>query len=732
VANCGDAELANLTGTLRQRLAGGESFDDVLPEAFAAVSEAGRRTVATPDSEEQLIAGAALASGAVVDMKDGEGKSLAATLTAYLHALSGRGVHMATLDDYVARRDAARAAAVFGPLGVRVGFVVAGSTAVERKQAYAADVTYGSYRQLGVDYLRDNMAGSVDERVQRGFHAAIVDEADTVLIDNARLAWALTREENPEPDLYRKLAGLAAELQRGTHYETGEHSSRVSLRSDGIRRAEAVLGIGDLAGPAHLSLVRRLENALWVKEHVRRGEHYDVTAGRVVVGSQHTHMLRGLGRVPGLRQAIEARDGLPVTAELVTIARVLARDYFRMYDSLAGMSATALPAAEEFAEVYGLAVTSVPRRAPSSRVDHGDIVFRTSRARVDALVKETLRRHAAGQPVVIGAGSGETQRQIAWMLGEAGIAYAMVRAGEDEDLAGVMAQAGRPGAVTVIGESAARGYGICLGGEGGSLSARDEVIRSGGLAVLGSGLSLSRRADDWLRGLAGQRGEPGESQFFCSLEDPVTSGLDSSMNKHLRFPIVSGKGPAGRLETRLTEGAQREAEARAAKERGRIRQVEAALDRQRRQIYAERRALLEASDLEEQLRHLIGHVIPDAIASAGGPEVASAAPGQGRPVGSAAADEALGSRGDGAASQSRGLDRGHVLAVIDRRWQEQIAEMDALLDRIILDWRDLIDPLAEFQHAAAELYAAMLARLRTELAGLLTSAEADDSRLPRR
>jgi preprotein translocase subunit SecA len=698
LAECTDAQLAGLTGAFRQRLTGGESLDDVLPEAFADVSEAARR-VAAACSEEQLIAGAALVSGAVVDMKDGEGKGLAAMLPAYLHALSGRGVHIATLGDNLARRDAARAAAVFGPLGVRAGFVAAGSTAAERRQAYAADVTYGSYRQLGVDYLRDNLAVSVDDRVQRGFHAVIVDEVDTVLIDNARDVWALTREEDPDPDLYRKLAGLAAELRRGTHYETGERSSQVSLSSDGMSRAEAVLGIGDLAGPAHLPLVRRLENALWVKEHCRRGEHYDVTAGRVVVGSQHSPMQRsGLLYVPGLRQAIEARDGLAVTAGLVTIARVPVRDYFQMYDRLAGISATALPAAEEFADAYGLAVTQVPLRTPPSRVDHGDIVFRASQAKVDALVKETIHRHAAGQPVLIRADSGEVQRQIAWRLGEAGIGYSMLRAGQDQDPAAVMAQAGRPGAVTVVDESAARGYGISLGGEGGSLTAREEVIESGGLAVLGSGLSLSRRADDWLRGLAGQRGEPGESRFFCSLEDPVTSYPDSSMNKHLYFPFVSGRGPAGRLERRLTDRAQHDAEARAARTRSAMRPVEEVVDRQRRQIYAERRALLETTDLQAQLRLLTGHLVPNAIAGPSGLE-------------------------------ARALDRGAVLSVIDHRWQEHMADMDALLDRIILDGSDLIDPLAEFQREAADLHAAMLSRLGAELGGLLDSAEADNSRL---
>jgi preprotein translocase subunit SecA len=673
-----DAQLAASARTLTQRIAGGAPVGDVLPEAFANVQESAHRVSATRYSEEQLMAGAALAMGAVVDMKDGEGKDLAAILPAYLHAISGKKVHVAALDDALARRAAARAAKVLGLLSVRVGVVTANSTLANRKMAYACDVTYASYGQLGSDYLRDNLAESIDDYLQRGLHAAIVDEVDTILIDECRQPYSITVDGGKNANRYRALADLAAELRPDKHYETGQRSSRVSLTANGISRAEAVLGAGDLGSPAQSALLHSLENAIWVKEHCRRGEHYDVTSGRIVMGRQHAYMGRDPRQVPGLRQAIEARDRLSITAEKVTLARVLVRDYFRMYESLAGMSATAALAAKEFADVYGLAVTRIPRCAPSRRIIHGDIIFRSSRRRLDALVQETLSRRGAGQPVVIGVSSREAQQQIAWQLGEAGIAHAMLRVG-DKHVASVMERAGRPGAVTVLGESAGRGHDIRLGGEGGSASAREQVIRGGGLAVLSVGRSRSRRTDAWLEALAGLDGEPGESRFFCSLEDPVFIALKSRLARYLRSPFVSS-----RFETLLVESAQRRFEASAAKRRQGMRPVEEAFDGQRRQIYAERRAILKAADLRAQLRHLAGY------------------PG---PV----------------TGPSWNPSRRAVLRIIDDCWQRHIADVDALLDRIVLDQDVRADPVADFQREVRDLYVSMLGRMRTELAALVAT-----------
>ncbi len=384
-----DEELRLLTGALRQRLAGGELLRDLLPEAFAALSEAAIRAGGAAFSKEQLLAGAALAEGVIVDMKDGEGKGLTAILPSYLHALAGQGAHVACLDAYLAHRDAVQAAAITGRLGMSVGLATPSMEAADRSQAYAADLTYASYQQFCFDYLRDNLAHSPEQRVQRGHRMAVVDEADSILIDHASAPPTLSWPQEPDADQYQQMAAMAAKLTRDVHYRLDEGTGSVYLTEDGLDTAEAALGVTGLLEVEHLTTIGALEQAIRAAEWYRSGEDYVIRDGNVVPGDARQDGWRAFDH--GVRQSIEAREGLDITWTSVAHGRILARDYFRMYQTLAGLTATGAAAAAELGEVYGLAVATVPPRRPVIRVDHGDLLHRTAMSRLQKIVEAGYR-----------------------------------------------------------------------------------------------------------------------------------------------------------------------------------------------------------------------------------------------------------------------------------------------------------------------------------------------------
>ncbi len=772
-----DDELRLLTGVFRQRLAGGEPLHDLVPRAFATVSEAVIRAGGTALGKEHLLAGAALAEGAIVDMKDGEGKSLTVILPAYLHALTGEGVHVACLDGYLAHRDAVRAAAILGVLGMTVGLTTSSMEMADRGQAYAADLTYASYQQLCFDYLRDNLAHSPEQRVQRGPRVAIVDEADSILIDHGSEPPTLSWPQEPDANQYQRMAALAAKLTRDGHFHLDDGTGSVYLTEDGVAAAEAELGVTGLLEVENLTTIGALEQAIRAADWYQPGEDYVIHDGNVAPGSARRDGWRAFDH--GVRQSVEAREGLAITWTSVAHGRIMVRDYFRLYPTLAGLTATGTAAAAELGEIYGLKVAAIPPRLPVTRADHGDLLHRTARSRVQKTVELADRKHAAGQPVIIATPSAAEGGQISDMLAAGGIPHATVQPGTEP--AGVMARAGRPGAVTVLCGAVSRGYGVPLGGDVGLLArelltaqagaqaqadpraveaamqaaaaqvsaARDAVIRAGGLAVLGSQRNTARRHDDWVRGLAGQQGEPGESQFLISLEDQLVAELSSSRAvRVLTRAMVDGK-PAGRI-AEIVDGVQQDAETADRERRGMLREFEQVESDQREQLYARRQDIFSSGDPRKQALETIDEVVGWNAAAYEDPEDLRGALTQLYPVTLSAAE--LGASKPGATGTDRLIlterirnDARHaferrekevsqeamgqvarrvMLTVIDDWWASHLAELTILIERIGWGREDDPDALGEYRSQAEELFDTTLARIYEDTVRYLFSVEA--------
>jgi preprotein translocase subunit SecA len=760
-----DNELRGRTMDFRCRLADGGGFEDLLPEALASVREAARRAVGTPHTDVQLASGVAVHAGQVVEMKDGEGKTLTAILAAYLHALADKGVHLVTLDDQLARRGAGQAAAVLGLLGLRVAVINAGSSKAERAEAYAADVTYGAYRQFGYDYLRDNLAWQLGERVQRNQHAVVLDEIDSILIDRAGELVVMSGRVEPNVGQYRKLAQLTALLRSDRHYAIDAATGSVTLTELGAAEAEAFLGIDGLLRPEHAGLAGSLADAIRAREWYRQGQDYVVVDGEVTVaGGQRAGRLSRTTRFGrGIRQAIEASHGMHISAEEPILARISVAGYFRLYRNTAGLTATAMPAAEDFNRIYGLEVTQVPVGMPTGRVDHSDLLYGTQQAKLDDLIRGVTLRRGKGQPVVIAAPSAETSGWISRLLSEAGIAHAVLSPGDAENTAEAMAAAGRLGVVTVICGTAGRGYPIRLGGDptadnvglqragpeklraqqvaAGSADAteREHVIKAGGLAVLVSERSQSRRTDDWLRGLAGQRGEPGESRFFIAKDDPFLAGLHDGLPGALWQRRRTGGVPVKGLMTRVINQPLRDAEAQAAQARRATLGYEDVGDEQSLQAYQMRRAILEARDLHAHARQMIGQAVEASVAANPDQRRLRDALAALYPVSLADAELALAGDGPTAAAAVTAWAQADALAaydrreqelgpallrelegklipgVIDREWREHLLDLDRLRELATAGGSGHGDPLDSYRHLAAESYSNFLCRVQQRI-----------------
>jgi preprotein translocase subunit SecA len=769
-------ELRLLTGVFRQRLAGGEPVHDLVPRAFAAVSEATIRAGGAAFSREQLLAGAALADGVIVDMKDGEGKSLTIVLPAYLHALGGQGVHVACPDGFLAHRDAVRAAAILGALGISVGLTTSSMEVADRGRAYAADLTYASYQQLCFDYLRDNLAHSPEQRVQRGHHVAIVDEADSILIDHGSEPPTLSWPQEPEADQCQQMAALAAKLTRDVHYLLSDGTGSVHLTEEGVKTAEAALGVTGLLEVDYLTTTGALEQAIRAAEWYRPGEDYVIRDGGVVPGGARRDGWRVFDH--GVRQSIEAREGLAITWTSVAHGRIMVRDYFGMYQTLAGLSATAAAAATELGEVYELKVAAVPPRSPVIRTDHGDLLYRTATSRMRNVVELTGRKHAAGQPVIVASASAEEGSQISGMLTAARIPHAVIQPGTEP--AGVMAGAGRPKAVTVLCGAVGRGYNVPLGGDVSQLAreiltaqagqaqadpaaveaarraaaaqvsaGRDAAIKAGGLAVLASQRNTTRRRDYWLRGLAGQQGEPGESQFLVSLEDPMLLELSSSRAVRVMMRAMIDGKPAGRIEE-IIDGVQQDAEAAERDRRTLLRGFEQVESEQREEVYARRQAIFTGDDLRKQAMETIDEVVGWSAAVYEDPEDLRTALSQLYPVTLSAVE--LGGSEPGATGTDRliltervradarqvfearekelgreamaPLMRRVMLTVIDDWWARHLAELTTLVERIGWGREEDPDALTEYQSQAEELFDTTLARIMEDTVRYLFTVEA--------
>jgi preprotein translocase subunit SecA len=648
-----DAELRAETDVFKKRLADGETLDDILPEAFAAVREASKRTLGKRHFDVQLMGGAALHLGNVAEMKTGEGKTLVATLPSYLNALTGEGVHIVTVNDYLAEYQSELMGRVHRMLGLETGCVLASMTPDQRRAEYAKDITYGTNNEFGFDYLRDNMAWSTDELVQRGHHFAIVDEVDSILIDEARTPLIISGPADQPTKWYTEFARIARRLERGElesgegDYEVDEKKKTVGVLERGIDRVEDHLGIDNLYESSNTPLIGYLNNAIKAKELFHRDKDYVVMNGEVLIVDEHTgRMLPGRRYNEGMHQAIEAKEGVQIQNENQTLATITLQNYFRMYDKLSGMTGTAMTEAAELNSIYKLGVVPIPTNRPMIRADQPDLVYRTEEAKYAAVVDDIVERHEKGQPVLVGTVSVEKSEYLSDQLRRRGVPHEVLNAKQHEREAAIVAQAGRKGAVTVATNMAGRGTDIMLGGnpefnavadlrirgldpeatpeeyeaawdealelaERGVAAEHDEVTDLGGLYVLGTERHESRRIDNQLRGRSGRQGDPGESRFYLSLQDHLMRLFNAGLvDRVMSTAKLEDSQPIeSKLVTRSIQSAQAQVEAQNFEIRKNVLKYDDVLNRQRTVIYEQRRRVLEGEDLQEQLRFFVNDVI---------------------------------------------------------------------------------------------------------------------------
>jgi preprotein translocase subunit SecA len=648
-----DTELRELTDVFRKRLDTDETLDDLLPEAFAAVREAARRVRGQRHFDVQLMGGAALHYGFIAEMRTGEGKTLTATLAAYLNALADNGVHIVTVNDYLAKRDAEWMGAIYRFLGLDVGVILAQMTPHERRPNYAADITYGTNNEFGFDYLRDNMARAVDELVQRGHAYAIVDEVDSILVDEARTPLIISGPTEQGARWYQQFARIAPRLHRDLHYEVDEGKHTVAISEEGVAKVEEILGVENLYDSLNTPLVHHLQNAVKAKELYKRDVEYLVRDGEVLIVDEFTgRVLEGRRYSDGLHQAIEAKESVKIKEENQTYATITLQNYFRLYDKLAGMTGTAKTEAAEFNHIYKLGVVEVPTHMPMIRADHGDVIYKTEQAKFEALVDEIVEHNTEGQPVLVGTVSIEKSERVSRLLDKRGIPHQVLNAKNHEREAHIIAQAGRIAAVTVATNMAGRGVDIMLGGNveylaeehlraGGMDPAEtpadewnaafqtavddktrqvatehDRVVELGGLAVLGTERHESRRIDNQLRGRSGRQGDPGESRFYLSLEDDLMRMFATRTVGNLmeRLSLPDDVPITHRLVTRAIANAQRQVESQNFEQRKNVLKYDEVLNKQREIIYDVRRTILEGADLREQTLGFLGDVISRLVA----------------------------------------------------------------------------------------------------------------------
>jgi preprotein translocase subunit SecA len=649
-----DAELREETDRFKARLADGETLDDILPEAFAAVREAAKRTLGQRHFDVQLMGGAALHLGNIAEMRTGEGKTLVATLPAYLNALSGKGVHVVTVNDYLAEYQSDLMGRVHRFLGLTAGCILSSMTPEERRRMYACDITYGTNNEFGFDYLRDNMAWSAEELVQRGHNFAIVDEVDSILVDEARTPLIISGPADQPTKWYVEFAKVARRLERDRDYEVDEKKRTVGVLESGIERVEDYLGIENLYESAHTPLVGYLNNAVKAKELFKRDKDYVVINGEVLIVDEHTgRMLPGRRYNEGMHQAIEAKEGVEIQNENQTLATVTLQNYFRMYSKLSGMTGTAMTEAAEFNQIYDLGVVEIPTNMPMIRKDQPDLVYRTEEAKFSAVVDDIAERHRTGQPVLVGTTSVEKSEHLSQQLRKQGVPHEVLNAKHHEREAAIVAQAGRKGAVTVATNMAGRGTDIMLGGNAEFMAVaalkqkgldpvetpdeyeaawdvaveqaknavsreHDEVTEAGGLYVLGTERHESRRIDNQLRGRSGRQGDPGESRFYLSLQDDLMRLFNAGMVD--RF--MSGAGIAedvpieSKMVSRSIASAQSQVEGQNFEIRKNVLKYDDVLNRQREVIYAERRRVLEGEDLHDQVRLFLDDVVTSYVTEA--------------------------------------------------------------------------------------------------------------------
>ena len=650
-ASMTDEELRAETDKFRERVKDGESLDIMLPEAFAMVREASKRTLGKRHYDVQLMGGAALHLGNIAEMKTGEGKTLVATLPAYLNALSGKGVHIVTVNDYLAEYQANLMGRVFRFLGMECGVILSSMEPDERRKQYAADITYGTNNEFGFDYLRDNMAWTVEEQVQRGHNFAIIDEVDSILIDEARTPLIISGPAAGEANRwYAEFARIAATLlKRGEDYEVDEKKRTVGILESGIDKVEDHLGVKNLYESKNTPLIGFLNNSIKAKELFTNNKDYVVIDGEVLIVDEHTgRILPGRRYNDGIHQAIEAKEGVEIKPENQTMATVTLQNYFRMYDKLSGMTGTAETEAAEFMNTYELGVVPIPTNKGVQRIDNPDKVYRDEIAKFKAVVKDIKERHEKGQPILVGTASVENSEYLSRQLAKAGVRHEVLNAKNNEREAAIVAQAGRKGAVTVATNMAGRGTDIMLGGnpefeavekmrelgldpntnseayearwpevlkacEDAAAEEHEEVTKLGGLYVLGTERHESRRIDNQLRGRSGRQGDPGESRFYLSLTDELMRLFNTGMATRLMAAAPEDSALDSKIVSRAIATAQSNVEGRNAEQRKNVLKYDDVLNRQREAIYKDRGRILHGDDLKEQISGFVDEVLTTII-----------------------------------------------------------------------------------------------------------------------
>jgi preprotein translocase subunit SecA len=791
VAALSDDELANQTVLFRERLAKGESLESLRAEAFATVREAGKRVLGMRHFDVQLIGGAVLNGGKIAEMRTGEGKTLMATLPAYLNALPGKGVHVVTVNDYLARRDAEWMGRIFRFLGLSTGVVVSGQTTAEKRAAYAADITYATNNELGFDYLRDNMAFSLADKVQRGQFYAIVDEVDSILIDEARTPLIISGPTDDDPELYRKINVIVPRLKRQEEEEgpgdfwADEKSKQVHLSEDGhekvedfMRQAGLLSDDDSLYDASNIILVHHLNALLRAHTLYRKDVEYIVRGGQVIIVDEFTgRMMPGRRWSDGLHQAIEAKEGVAIQQENQTLASITFQNYFRLYQKLSGMTGTADTEAFEFQSIYNLEVVVIPTNRPMIRQDRGDQVFMTADEKFDAVIHDIKEANGRGQPALVGTASIETSELLSSLLKKAGIAHEVLNAKQHEREADIVAQAGRPNAVTIATNMAGRGTDIVLGGslenelhqiapEDAEARAaakaqwqqrHDAVVASGGLLVIGSERHESRRIDNQLRGRSGRQGDPGATRFYLSLDDTLMRIFTPPRMRQMLKSMGMEKGEAieHRWVTRAIETAQRKVEAHNFDIRKNLLEYDNVANDQRKAIYELRDELMGAERVTPMIDEIRGDVV-EAVVDAYIPpqsiedqwnikgleealrrDFALSLPverwledeknldekGLRKRITDAVAASYDEKKDKIGAAVLEHFEKAIALQVLDNHWREHLAAMDYLRQGIHLRGYAQKDPKQEFKREAFTMFNDVLARFKHEVISMLARVQ---------
>ena len=738
-----DDKLTGYTNKFRERLANGETLDDILPEAFAVVREGSRRVLGMRHFDVQLIGGMCLHEGKIAEMRTGEGKTLVATLPVYLNALTGEGVHMVTVNDYLARRDSEDMGRLYRYLGLTVGLVVHDMDFPERKFAYSRDVTFGTNNEFGFDYLRDNMVIYPEQMVQRKLHYAIVDEVDSILIDEARTPLIISGPGAKSTDMYAVMAKAVAGLKEGIDYTVDEKQKTVAPADNTIPKVEKILGINNLYAPENIELSHCFTAALRAKALMKRDRDYVVRNGEIIIVDEFTgRLMEGRRYSDGLHQAIEAKEGVKIQRESQTLATITFQNYFRMYDKLGGMTGTAKTEEDEFLKIYNLPVIVVPTNKPVIRKDYPDLIFKTKRAKYKAVGRAVTSLHAKGQPVLIGTTSITQSEELSAILKKNGIPHNVLNAKFHEKEAEIIAGAGQKGAVTIATNMAGRGTDIKLG---------EGVPELGGLFIIGTERHESRRIDNQLRGRAGRQGDPGASLFYLSLEDDLLrlfasdriSGIMDKLGMDEDEPIEH------KLITNSIEHAQKKVEARNFDIRKHVLEYDDVMNQQREVMYGERRKILFGENLRENIMGMVKHIIRaemDQYANAQlypeewqldgliedaekiyapqgrlkKEELAAMSRDELQECLEKLAEEGYHNRellfGE---ENMRELEKVVMLRVVDKKWMEHLDHMDMLRDGINLRAYGQRNPLVEYKIEALDMFEEMEADIQDQIASLM-------------